>query len=130
MANNLMLNVNPEFNLEAFVMMLTNNYRTKGYNVSYMNLNGVYVVTFEKNTGGINTVLGLGEGISATCMCSNGVLSVAFSNEEWTTKIIGAVIGWALCLIPLITAIIGTTRQLQLPKNISTDATVIAMSMQ
>ena len=130
MANNLMLNVNPEtFNLDAFANILANNFRGRGYTVTAVNMNGSYMLTFEKGIGGINTILGLGESIKATCMCMNGMLTINFSDEEWTSKIIGIVVGWFLCLIPFITGIIGVTRQLQLPKTITNDATMIASTM-
>ena len=130
MANNLMLNVNPEtFNLDVFVNALASNFRGRGYTVTAINMNGSYMLTFEKGIGGINTVLGLGESIKATCMFVNGMLTVNFSDEEWTSKIIGIVVGWFLCLIPFITGIIGVTRQLQLPKTITSDATMIASTM-
>ena len=124
-----MLNVNPSFDMDVFVGRLTDTYRIKGYNVSVVNMNGAYIVTFEKGTGGINTLLGLGESVKATCMCTNGMLTVSYSDAEWTSKIIGGVVGWFLCLIPFITAIIGAVHQLQLPKSISNDATMIASSM-
>ncbi len=63
-------------------------------------------------------------------MVNNGVLNITFTDAEWTSKIIGAVIGWFLCLIPLITAIIGVVRQTSLPKNIENDVRMMISSMK
>lgn len=130
MASNFMLNVSPEFNMEAFSEQLANLYRARGYVVTVANVNGNAIISFEKNVGGINTILGLGEGVKANCMVNNGVLNVTFTDAEWTSKIIGAVIGWFLCLIPLITAIIGVVRQTSLPKNIENDIRMMISSMK
>ncbi|MBQ8532091.1 MAG: hypothetical protein IJ432_01500 [Clostridia bacterium] len=130
MASNFMLNVSPEFNMEAFSEQLANLYRARGYVVTVANMNGNAIISFEKNIGGINTVLGLGEGVKANCMVNNGVLNITFTDAEWTSKIIGAVIGWFLCLIPLITAIIGVVRQTSLPKNIENDVRMMISSMK
>ena len=130
MASNFMLNVSPEFNMEAFSEQLANLYRARGYVVTVANMNGNAIISFEKNIGGINTVLGLGEGVKANCMVNNGVVNITFTDAEWTSKIIGAVIGWFLCLIPLITAIIGVVRQTSLPKNIENDVRMMISSMK
>ena len=130
MASNFMLNVSPEFNMEAFSEQLANLYRARGYVVTVANMNGNAIISFEKNIGGINTVLGFGEGVKANCMVNNGVLNITFTDAEWTSKIIGAVIGWFLCLIPLITAIIGVVRQTSLPKNIENDVRMMISSMK
>ena len=130
MASNFMLNVSPEFNMEAFSEQLANLYRARGYVVTVANMNGNAIISFEKNIGGLNTVLGLGEGVKANCMVNNGVLNITFTDAEWTSKIIGAVIGWFLCLIPLITAIIGVVRQTSLPKNIENDVRMMISSMK
>ena len=130
MASNFMLNVSPEFNMEAFSEQLANLYRARGYVVTVANMNGNAIISFEKNIGGINTVLGLGEGVKANCMVNNGVLNITFTDAEWTSKIIGAVIGWFLCLIPLITAIIGVVRQTSFPKNIENVVIMMISSMK
>lgn len=124
-----MFNVKPNFDAEIFAAKLADNYRAKGYTVNVVNMNGFLSITFEKGTGGINTLLGLGEAVKANITRMNDAVCINFSDAEWTSKIIGFVVGWILCLIPFITAIIGTTRQLSLPKSIANDATAIAASM-
>ena len=130
MAKSVMLKVNPSFNLEEFSNQLADMYRAKGYAVNVAMFNGNSIITFDKNTGGINMLLGMGEGIKATCTYNNENLIVNFSEGDWTGKIIGYAVGWFLCMIPFITAIIGTVKQTSLPKNISNDLTVIASNFQ
>ena len=129
MANNLMFNVSPTFDMDIFANTLSNNFRQKGYQVTAVNMNGSYMLTFAKGIGGINMVLGLGESVKATVMCINGMLTINYSEEEWTSKIIGFVVGWICCWIPIITAIIGCMHQVQLPKNINAEATMIASTL-
>lgn len=128
MANNVMFNVKPSFEIESFATKLSEIYRMKGYAVNVAFMNNSAIITFEKNTGGMNMLLGLGEGIKATVMKNGDMVSIAFSDGEWTGKIIGFAVGWVLCLIPFITAIIGTVKQTSLPKSIGNDATMIASS--
>lgn len=128
MSTPLMLNVSPNFDLVSFSEQLAATYRSQGYIVNIMYLPDHVVIKFDKGTGGINTLLGLGEGITANCSLNNGMLYVNYSDEEWTGKIVGFCVGWFLCTIPFITAIIGTVKQCELHKRISTDATRIASS--
>lgn len=126
MADSLIINVNPSFDLDVFTEQLANLYRSKGYNVVPASTPMGTTLLVEKGIGGINTVLGLGESVRVNCAYNNGVLTVNYTDAEWTSKIIGAVVGWFVCLIPLITAVVGAFHQIQLPKNISSDATTIA----
>ncbi len=129
MANNLIVNVSPTFNLGSFSEQLANIYRQKGYNANVVYLNGNTVITIEKDLGGINTVLGLGQGIKVNCAQSGNLLTVSYFDEEWTSKIIGIAIGWFLCFIPLITGAVGAYQQYSLPNNISNDARMLAANM-
>lgn len=126
MANQIVFNVSPDFNIQMFAQQLAEKYRMEGFAVTVAEFNGSEIITFDKETGGINTVLGLGQGIKATCMVMNGALVIDFSDADWTGKIIGLIIGWFICLIPGITALIGAIRQSQLPKKITNDAMMIA----
>ena len=129
MANNFMVNVKPDFDLEAFAKKLTDTYQAKGFSVNTVSVNNMQTITLDKNTGGINMLLGMGLGIKATCFVNNNTLSINYSDGDWTGKIIGFVAGWFLCLIPFITAIIGTVNQLSLPKKINDDASMIVSGM-
>ncbi len=129
MADTVYFNVAPNFDLHMFAGQLAEKYRMEGFNVSVADFSNAVVITFDKNTGGINMLLGLGQGIKATCMVAEGVLSINFSDADWTGKIIGLCVGWFICFIPFITAIIGCVKQSQLPKNIGNDAMMIASQM-
>lgn len=127
--NNVMFNVSPDFDMNVFAEKLAETYRAKGFTVNVANLNNSCVITFDKGTGGINTILGMGKGIKATCMKTNEALNITFSDAEWTGKIVACIVGWFLCLIPVITGIIGIVGQTGLPKEIGNDATMIASNL-
>lgn len=129
MASNLMVNVPQNFSMDVFAQKLADTYRAKGFNVSVANMNGSSIISFEKGVGGINMILGMGEGIKATCALMGNTLTINYSDGDWTGKIIGLVVGWILCFIPFITAIVGSVKQSSLPKNINNDATMIISSM-
>lgn len=132
MANAMTINVRPEFQIAVFADRLARTYQQKGYTVSVTMFENQAILNVEKGVGGINTLLGLGEGVRVTCAVVNQVLTVNYSDEEWTGKIIGFVIGFLIPLlfyVPAITAAVGTYKQIQLPKAITADATFIAASM-
>ena len=125
MATNYIANVSPDFNLDTFVNDLTQAYIAKGFSVRTTKLNDGAQLVFDKNCGGINMLLGMGLGITATITVNNGVLNIVYTNEEWTGKIIGLVVGWFICMIPFITAIIGAVQQMDLSKNINNVAAAL-----
>ena len=99
MANNFMVNINPTFDMGFFSKRLADTYAAKGYNVNVANMGNSCVISFEKGVGGIYTFLGMGEGIKATFTRMDNTLSCAFSDEEWTGKIVACLIGWFLCWV-------------------------------
>ena len=124
MANTLMTNVTENFNLQAMAEEIKEKYQAKGFTVTVMTQKNGVRLKFDKKCGGINMLLGLGQGITATCMLQGKEkdnLIVNFSDGDWTGKIIGLIAGWFLCLIPFVTAIIGSIKQSSLPKEISDD---------
>lgn len=125
MADSLMVNVPENFNLEAMTQQLADMYRSKGFTVNVANLNNSVILEFDKGVGGINMILGMDLGIKATCSINNNNLIVNYSNAAWTGKIIGICVGWFLCLVPFITAIIGAIKQSKFPKEISNDITMM-----
>lgn len=133
MANDsFMVNVSDSFNFETFSEEVTRQYRMKGYQINALQMKGAVKFVISKNLGGINTVLGMGEGITATCTLTgkeNDMLSVTFTDAEWTSKIIACAIGWVVCLIPFITGIVGISRQSSLSKNLTNDLQLIANNL-
>lgn len=125
MADSLMVNVPENFNLDAMCQQLAEMYRAKGFTVNVANLNNSTIIEFDKGVGGINMILGLDLGIKATCTVNNGTLMINYSNAAWTGKIIGLCVGWLVCLVPFITAIVGAVKQSKFPKEISNDITML-----
>ncbi len=127
MANTLMMNVSEGFDLQKMGEELRDTYMAKGYTVQLMKMKNGLRIRIEKNCGGANMLLGLGQGITATCMLQNNEnLIVNYSEADWTGKIIGLAVGWILCFIPFITAIIGCIKQSSFSKEIDQDIMMIA----
>lgn len=127
MADYLTLNVNPSFDMDIFAVLLADRYLSRGYAVDVDRSNGTYSLSFSKDTGAMHTLLGLNQGIKATItQVSGDTVSISFTRAQWKSKIICCTLGWPLCMIPFITAIIGTAKQLSLPKKIGYDASSIA----
>ena len=127
-----MLNISENFDLESAVSEIAEMYQGKGYTVRVLKMKNGSKITVEKGVGGINMLLGLGQGITATCMVNGknkDMLSVNFSDGDWMGKIIGFATGWILCFIPIITAIIGVLRQTGLQKDLANDIQSIVCSM-
>lgn len=128
MASNFSMNVSQDFNIGEFTEAISQQYQAQGFNVRVLKMNNSTKIVFDKGCGGMNTLLGLGQGISATCSLmgkDKDMLSVSFSDADWTGKIVGLAVGWIICFIPFITALIGLFRQLSLPKNIASDMQMI-----
>ena len=117
MAENLSLSVGENFDIEKMCEELKDMMMQKGYHVNLLKLKNGINVQISKGIGGINTVLGMGVKISAVCTMRKDNLMVNFSDAEWTSKIIGCVVGF-FCCVPFITAIIGIVRQVNLPKEV------------
>ncbi len=128
MADTLMMNVPENFDLAAMAEQVREEFQMKGFMVAVMKMKNSVRIKFDRKCGGINMLLGLGQGITATCMIQNGDnLVVNYSDGDWTGKIIGLIAGWFLCWIPCITAIIGCVKQSSLPKNIN-DSIMMAVN--
>lgn len=128
MANTFMINVPNGFNLKEMGEKLRNVYQAKGFKVNIADMNNSTRIQFDKGCGGINMLLGMGKGITATCSLQGNNLIVNYSDGDWTGKIIGLAVGWFLCAIPFVTAIIGCVGQSSLPKEINGDITMIVGS--
>lgn len=51
-------------------------------------------------------LLGLGQGITVNISLNQNLLSVNYADGDWIGKIIGLAVGWILCFVPFITAVI------------------------
>ncbi|MCL2821219.1 MAG: hypothetical protein FWD38_10440 [Oscillospiraceae bacterium] len=113
--------IGPGFNMDAMVSQLQQIYSGKGFYVTAIPYNSGVSVEFSKDLSGFKRWLGLGQGIRANMSISNGYLYTSFTDAEWTGKIVAIGVGWFMCLVPLITGIIGAVSQTDLPKNIVND---------
>lgn len=118
MANPRYYSVPSGFNLQAAVGQLTNSFQMKGYAVNVYGMGNGLCMDLRKNDGGINVLVGRVEGIRISFMQNGNLLTVSFSDEQWTDKIIGFVIGWFLCWIPWIFTGIGLYNQMQIPQQV------------
>ena len=118
MADSFMINVPEGFELETFTRHLADFYRSNGFAVTSASLDNSIILDFDKGVGGINMLLGLDIGIKATFTVRENTLIVYFSDASWTGKIIGLCVGWFVCLVPLITAIVGAVKQAQFPTDL------------
>lgn len=122
----LTFNVPQNYDLQMLVCKLRDLYITKGFTANITSaFPGNFNLRLEKNIGGINTLLGLGKAISVNFSLQGNMLIISYTDAEWTSKVIGLVVGWFLCLIPFVTAIIGAFGQYDLPGEISRDVTML-----
>lgn len=131
MADTLMINVPTDFDLNLLTSKLGGLYQSQGYTVNTISVSPTSTrIVLDKNCGGINMLLGMGEGVTANCTINENCLFVNYTDAEWTGKIIGIALGWLLCFIPFITALIGGYNQLELPKKINNNIMMILSSMK
>ena len=122
----MMFNVIDNYDVQTLVCKLRDLYITKGFQANIINaFGGNFSLRLEKGLGGINTVLGTGKGITVNFSLQGNMLVVNYTDAEWTSKVIGLVVGWFLCLIPFITGIVGALGQNNLPGEISQDITML-----
>lgn len=121
MASPLVYALPPNFDLPTTVGQLGLVFQRKGYTVRSYPMGAGACLELSKNTGGLNTALGRCEGIKVNFMPGVNLLNVSFSDEQWTDKIIGFVLGWFTCWIPWIFTIIGLFGQIQLPKQVDNE---------
>ena len=112
------------FNLNNMVSMVVQIYQQKGFAVTVTPFETGVTMDFLKDKDGIKQFVGLTLGIRATVIVSERLLTINFTNPEWTSKIIGFAVGWACCFITAVTAIIGTVQQIDLPNSIGNDIQV------
>lgn len=131
MADTLTLNVSDNFDLNVMVSKLRDNLQVQGYAISITTMApNTSRITLDKGCGGVNMLLGLGQGITVNISLNQNLLSVNYADGDWIGKIIGLAVGWILCFVPFITAVIGSYNQLNLPKKINNEISMILSGMQ
>lgn len=156
MANNLIMNVSENFNLDSFVKQLVANFQAEGYSVNCSELSGMKKILIGKDNSGIKNFLGLGQGITVTCGVNNNMLNLTYSDGNWGFKVFQFIMGsifllyfngnWGFKFYQLLTgrftllyfiglpflicAIIGTVKQATLPNKISEAGKMIAQQIE
>ena len=86
MADSVMLNIGPNFDFNAFADRLAQMYAAQGFAVSVADINSAKVIKFEKETGGINTVLGLGVGYQPLAQFITACFKLCIPMRNGTVK--------------------------------------------
>lgn len=133
MANNFMANVPEGFDLADFADQVAAKYQMQGFTANVIKMKKSVKLKLSKNCGGINTITGMGQAITADMTLSgkeSDTLTVSFSDGDWTSKIIACSVGWVLCLIPGILGIVGIVHQLNLPKELESDMQMMISELE
>ena len=125
MASPIAFSLPQNFDLQNVVGRLGRSFQLKGYAVRSYPVGAGACLEVCRNTGGLNTVIGRCEGIKINFMPGANLLNVSFSDEQWTDKIIGFVVGWFTCWIPWIFTAIGAYNQYRLPKTVENELQII-----
>ncbi len=127
MANNRVYQLPVNFSMDGLVAHLGNYFTSLGYSYTPAIMGEVTTIHMEKNVGGIHWITGLGQQADVTINVFQGGVNVTVGGEYWTDKIIAYVLGGFTCGITLVTAIIGTINQVQLPNKVQEQINVFMM---
>ena len=107
----LTVSVSDNFNMKQFALEITNRYYARQYYVhTFESSEGMTLVLVRKNSN-VSSRLGLGVGIEATCIPEPGQLHVLYTDHERSKRIECLIFGWFLLLVPVVTSLIGFSRQ-------------------
>ena len=125
-----LIHIKDNFTIEGLTDFLVKTYHLKGYSVIVNKIGTSIQLEISKNIYGFNALIGFSESIKVTySVTSPSTLSLVFSDERWTDKLIVAAVGALCCAwIPTITAGIGIFNQYNLPKNIAETINVYTIS--
>lgn len=125
MASSIAFPIGATFDLQTVVGQLGRSFQMKGYTIRSYPLGAGACLEVSRHQGGLNTCVGRCEGLKINFMPRGNMLNVYFSDEQWTDKVIGFVIGWFTCWIPWIFTGIGLYNQMQLPKIAENELRII-----
>ncbi len=109
---------NPAADLYQVITATSNTMKSQGYHTNIQMVGPqAGVLTVMKDREGFQNILGLGLECRANFSVMNGQLAVNIDGE-WTNKIIAVAVGWFICLIPMITGVVGAVNQMSLPDKI------------
>lgn len=135
MADNFIMNVSENFDLDAFVKQLVANFQAEGYSVNCLDLSGMKKIMIGKDNSGFKNFAGLGQGITVTCGVNNNMLNLTYSDGNWGFKIYQVIMGIiffaTVVTIPfLVCAIFGIVKQAKLPNKVSEAGKLIANQLE
>lgn len=108
----------PEADLYAAIQATALAMETQGFHTNIQMIGpSSGILTVVKDREGFTNLLGLGLECRANFSSLNGQLTVNIDGE-WTNKLIAVAVGWFVCLIPMVTGIVGAINQLTLPDKI------------
>ncbi len=121
MASTFLLKLPTGTTVDAVADALARLYTQKGFTITTNHFPYAIVLDMDRGVGGRNMLLGLDLGIKVTLSVNDDTLTVNYSDGAWIGKIIGLLVGWFLCGIPVVTALFGAMRQNELPARINRD---------
>ncbi len=124
------IQIKPLTDLNALINFISQNLSIQGYAVQSQMMSpesATLVVT--KDREGFKNILGLGLECRVTLTKVGDTQLSVNIDSEWTNKIIAGAVGWFLCFIPFITAIIGAINQSNLPDTIYASINAAAASV-
>ena len=125
-----LIHIKDDFTIEGLNEFLIKAYHMKGYSVVINKIGHGTQLEISKNTYGIMPIIGLSESVRVTySVTTPSVLSVVFSDEKWTDKIVVMAIGLVCsCGILSITSGLGMFNQYMLSKNILENINIFSIS--
>ena len=125
-----LIHIKDDFTVEGLTEFLIKTYHMKGYSVIVHKIGNSTQLEISKNTYGLLSFVGLSESVRVTySVNSPSLLSVVFSDEKWTDKIIVMVIGlMCSCGVLSVIAGVGMFNQYMLSKNIHENINIFSIS--
>lgn len=125
----LTVNVSDHFDMQQFALEVTNRYYARRYYVHTFDSPSGLTIVLVRRSGNVGSRLGMGVGIEATCALENGQLHVRYTDHERGKRIECLIFGWFLLLVPVVTALIGFSRQRDVERRFAHEVRKIAEKM-
>ncbi|MDR1629768.1 MAG: zinc ribbon domain-containing protein [Oscillospiraceae bacterium] len=121
MADNLIFQVNDNFNLDEFAQKVIRMGHARGYMTTYASAGGIYFIDFNDGNEGFTKYIGMGANIRLTLLKNGMTLHANFTDADWIGKVVAYCLSSVTCGFALIPGIIGTFKQLDFPKKIGNE---------
>lgn len=112
--------ISSDVSLAAVVESAKQTLTAQGFEVAAQVLNeNAASMTVAKDADGLKNIIGLGVESTVSISVLNGNTLSVNIEDQWTNKIIAIAVGFFLCLIPVVTGIIGCSNQSGMKNKIS-----------